>query len=264
MQVFTVANFKGGTGKSTTSASLADIWSGWGYRVLVIDTDPQHNISDLFGWNGDGVTLTDVLCGRAADWRAALFPSDREGPELIPADMGLLELDLAGLSGGTRPIVQAFGDLLDAARRTDACDMVVIDCPPLFTAASMGALLYADTVVIPLRVDAASRSGAGELVAQTRSLREGAGMQPPVFRPLLTMTDRSRLCRQTEAALRELWPSMLRSTVRASVRAGESTWAGQSVWRWAPGSTTALDYQEVAGELLEDWRRGEAGHGKEI
>ncbi|MBO7667338.1 MAG: AAA family ATPase, partial [Firmicutes bacterium] len=94
MRVISIANFKGGTGKTVSACNLAAELAGMGRRVLLIDADPQHNASDFFGADYDWpCTLTDVLEGAAeAYWPDLVSASGREGLDIRPAAMGLLRL----------------------------------------------------------------------------------------------------------------------------------------------------------------------------
>ncbi len=255
MRVICIANFKGGTGKTATCVNLAAILADEGKRVLLIDADPQHNSSDFFGAEADAVTLTDVLDGRAEPyWPDVLSQTGREGLCLLPADMRLLELDLASMrtdAGGVA--VKRLRDLMDVLREDEAFDVVLIDCPPSFTAASVAALSVADEVIIPTRTDAFSQAGVGELVEQIRRLILVEPQRDIRWRVLLTMTDRTNLSRQGAEHLRRAFPSrsVFDQEIRNSVKVGEASFARKPVTEYAPGCSAAADYRALAKEVLE-------------
>ena len=256
MKVIAISNFKGGTGKTVTCVNLAAILADEGKRVLLIDADPQHNASDFYGAEADAVTLSHVLTGQAAPtWPDILSPTGREGLSLLPADMDLLTLDLASMRDGQgSEAVKRLWDLMDALAGDDAFDIVLIDCPPSFTAASVAALSVADEVIIPTRTDAFSQAGVGELVEQIRRLILVEPQRDIRWRVLLTMTDRTNLSRQGAEHLRRAFPSraVFDQEIRSSVKVGESSYARKPVTEYAPGCSAAADYRALAKEVLSD------------
>ena len=255
MRIISIANFKGGTGKTTTAVNLAAELAELGRRVLLIDADPQHNASTFYGGEYDWpTTLTDVLEGTAEPfWPDAISASGREGLDILPADMGLLRLDLAAIADGSSEALRRLTDFLDAVREDDAYDFVIFDCPPSFTAASVAALVNSDEVILPTRVDAFSRAGVEELISQIRSLGRST---KAAFRLLITMADRTNLCRQGAGALRESGLLVFQTEIRDCVKVGESTYARQPLSEYAPRSTAAADYRALVKEVLR--------HGEEV
>lgn len=254
MKVISIANFKGGTGKTVSACNMAAELAAMGKTVLLIDADPQHNASDFYlpELGEDEPTLFDVLEGYAdPGWENVVNPAGREGLCLLPADMRLLTLDLGSIVNGSQSHVTArFRDFLEAIRQDQGFDYVLIDCPPSFTAASVAALLESDDVILPTRVDAFSRAGVRELIDQIRNLgRTARGLR---FHVLITMADRTNLCRQGEELLRASGLPVCKSVIRSSVAVGESTYARQPLREYAPRSTAARDYAAFVREYREE------------
>jgi len=244
MRITAIANFKGGVGKTTTACNLAAILAAHGKRILLIDADPQHNTSAFFRADPDAPTLSDVLQGRTEPlWEDVVWRTGREGLDLLPADMELLSLDLAAISKGGSAYIARLRDLLKVMAEDDAYDAVLIDCPPSFTAASVAALAVATDVIIPTRVDNFSRAGVLELLTQIRNLDKW--LHPRV---LITMTNRTNLCRQGAQLLRDSGLDVFRQEIRRSVAVGESTYAAEPLMDYAPKSTAACDYAGLASE----------------
>lgn len=253
MRVISIANFKGGTGKTTTACNLAALLARDGARVLLIDADAQHNATDFFCEDWDGLTLTNVLEGTGEPlWSDNVAPSGYENLDLICADMGLLRLDLASILNGHNAAQRRMDDLLDVIRQDEAYDWILVDCPPSFTAASVACLVNSDEVLLPTRIDRFSRRGAIELISQVRST--GRAMVGARFRVLPTMTDgRSNLSRQAVELLRKQ-PGLeiTRTVIRAGVAVGESSYARQPLYQYAPKTAVAKDYEELAREVREN------------
>ena len=254
MKIIALANFKGGTGKTATACNLAAILARDGHRVLLVDADAQHNATDFFIPEGYvGNTLTDVLTGECEPLVWDNVQEDvRENLDVLPADMRLLTLDLrAFLGGGENGMDKRLFDFLECVRE-DEIDFVLIDCPPSFTAASVAALVCADEVILPVRADAFSRAGALEMIEQVRGLSRFH--VAPRFRALMTMADRSRLCKQVCEQLRRDGLEVFDTVIRASVTVGESSYARLPLYEYAPKSRTAQDYEALAKEVVGDGR----------
>ena len=252
MRVISIANFKGGTGKTATACNMVAEMADTGRRVLLIDADAQHNASDFFGGGYNWpCTLTDLLEGAAeGEWPDVVSPTGREGLDLLPADMGLLRLDLASIANQDNRARRRMADFLAALMWADAYDYVIFDCPPSFTAASVAALTESDDIILPTRADRFSRAGVTELLDQLRPLgREARGAK---FRVLITMADRSNLCRQGAGALRESGLLVFDTEIRSCVKVGESTYARQPLRDYAPRCSAAADYAALVKEYLAE------------
>lgn len=254
MRVYSVANFKGGTGKTQTAVNLAALLAREGKRTLLIDADPQHNTSDFYCEDWDGATLSDILNGVAEPfWPENVAESGYENLSVVCADMNLLTLDLSAILNGSNEARRRMDDFIDVLRSDDAFDYVIIDCPPSFTAASVAALTNSDEVILPTRVDAFSRRGVLELVEQIRSTRARTSYNNTRFRVLITMADRSNLSRQGEQLLRSRdGLNVFRTVIRGGVAVGESSYARQPLYEYAPKSKPAQDYEALLREVLAD------------
>lgn len=254
MKTLAIANFKGGTGKTVTACNLAAILAREGRRVLIIDADAQHNTSDFYAPDWEGLTLTDLLTGsRECALDGWLCEEVLPRLDLLAADMGLLTLDLASIlndpEAGTGERDKRLFDFLGRCRKERGYDFCIIDCPPSFTAASVSALVCADEVLLPTRVDAFSRLGVLELISQVRGLARYN--VSPAFRALVTMADsRSRLSAQAEAQLRRDGLDVCRTVIHASCVVGESSYARLPLYEYAPRSRAARDYEALAKEVL--------------
>ena len=251
MKILSIANFKGGTGKTVTACNLAAILARDGKRVLLIDADAQHNSSDFLGADPEGCSLTDVLEGTGEPTAADnVQETTLDRLDVLPADMGLLRLDLAAILNQSNAPLRRMDDFLDCLREDGDYDVVVIDCPPSFTAASVAALVNSDEVLMPTRADAFSRRGVLEIQEQLRSVGLKLLRPMPRMRVLVTMADRSNLSRQGEDLLRRSGFEIFGATIRAGVAVGESSYARQPLYEYAPRSNPAQDYEALAREVL--------------
>lgn len=254
MKTIAIANFKGGTGKTVTACNLAAILAREGKRVLLIDADAQHNASDFYAPDWEGLTLTDLLTGREigelVDWLAEeVMPR----LDLLCADMGLLTLDLASIlndpDAGTGSWDYRLCRFVEQAGNERGYDYCIIDCPPSFTAASVAAFVAADEVILPTRVDAFSRLGTLELIAQVRGLQRYDVR--PRFKTLVTMADsRARISAQAVSQLRQDGLDVFDTVILSSAVVGESSYARMALYEYAPKNKAAQDYEALAKEVL--------------
>lgn len=249
MRIISIANFKGGTGKTVTAVNLAALLAREGQRVVLIDADAQHNATDFFLDEGPECTLGEVLQGYGETvWSDNLSETRYEGLRVLGADMDLLRLDLAAIISGADAGDKRLLDFLECAREDEETDFVIIDCPPSFTTASVAALTCSEEVILPTRVDAFSRAGALELIEQVRGI--GRYHITPRFRVLVTMTGKNRISAQVTEQLRRDGLDVFRTTIRNSTTVNESSYARAPLYEYCPKNPAAQDYEALLREVL--------------
>lgn len=247
MRTIAIINLKGGTAKTTTAVNLAAELRHRGKRVLCIDADPQHNLTDFLGADAEGTTITDLLAGRCVEAELAV-QRIRPGLACVPSDLSLCEIDIEAIRRGIS--LRTVRDLCEAV--ADDFDVCLIDCPPSFTAASIAALVAADEVILPVTVDAFAVGGAQEIVRQVQNLAE---INPAltVRGILITMWQRTSVCMQGEDAVRRLDLPVLHTVIRRSCKVQEATFARQPLRQYDTRCGAAADYDDLACELLTEW-----------
>ena len=172
MKTISIVNLKGGVGKTVTTVNMAAILAeDYGKKVLVIDADPQANASHFYGIGEDANTIACIMDGLADDPYDCIYCTAHEGVDIVPSDISLITADIASVRKGVGAgRLRDFLDVIDEDARTSGeatvYDVVLIDCPPSFTAASVAAIAASDDVIIPVKVDAFSVSGIRELLTQ--------------------------------------------------------------------------------------------------
>lgn len=258
MRTIAIMNNKGGVGKTVTAINLADILvHDYGKRVVLADCDGQANLTRFYLPQFDGetaTTMSDVLMGTAEPvWSEDLIPLEpRLG--LLPADASLYDLDRRAIQDGNGTPEKLVW-FTRAARMDDGADFMIFDCPPGFTLASVGALMSADEVVIPMIMDGFGFSGMADLTAQVASLRRARhGLR--IAGVLVTQWHNSPVVTQGEALLRQMKVPVFETTIRRTDKVLESTFERTPVTRYSRGSAAAHDYRrwvgEYLGEVLQD------------
>ena len=237
----TVMSQKGGTGKTTTVRTLADVLRRVGLDVLCVDLDPQGNLSDYFDVPADAdPTVADVLAGRA---KAA----DAIHDGILPANLGLAEAELvlAGKMGREMTLRRA---LRDVKRRHD---LVLIDCPPALGLLTVNALVAADYALISSEAEYFSLQGVEQALEVVELAKESLHPDLEWLGVLLNLADmRTVHAREAQQQLNERFgDKVFASVVRRSVRYAESAERGVSILDYRP--ELGADYVDLAGELLE-------------
>jgi chromosome partitioning protein len=241
----TVLSQKGGTGKTTTVRTLADVYSRIGLDVLCVDLDPQGNLSDYFDVPADASpTIADVLSGhvRAADATYGAPP----GVTILPANLGLAEAELilGGKMGRELTLRRALRDL---KRRHD---LVLVDCPPSLGLLTVNALVAADHALISSEAEYFSLQGVEQALEVVELAKESLHPDLEWLGVVLNIAD-LRLIHAREALqqLRDRFhDKVLDTVIRRSIRYAESAERGVSILDYGPD--LGADYLALAEELL--------------
>lgn len=253
-----VANWKGGSGKTTTALCLAGGMASRGLRTLLVDADSQGNASltMLDGRAADPPTLGDVLLDRA-DIAEAIRPTRAGGLSILPADRTLADaaLLLADKVGREHRLRVALGSV---AGRFDA---IVFDCPPQLSLVTVNVLAAADEVIVPVDAGIYSVAGLAELQRTVADVRQYLGNTAlKVGGLVITRTHNNRATRDIVDQLRGAYGDLVyRATIPHSVRVEEAHGRNLTVLEFAPDSTTGRAYLDLVTEVLDDGQQREGG-----
>jgi chromosome partitioning protein len=258
-RVLTVANQKGGVGKTTTTVNIAAALAQAGLTVLVIDIDPQGNASTALGieHHAEVTSVYDVLVDSVPMVDVVQPCPDVPGLWCAPAtiDLAGAEIELVSLVARETRLqkaIAAYGQQA-AERGLPVPDYVFIDCPPSLGLLTVNAFVAATEVFIPIQCEYYALEGLSQLLKNIELIKHHLNPALHVSTILLTMYDgRTRLSAQVAEEVRSHFTAqVLRSSVPRSVRISEAPSHGQTVMTYDPNSSGALSYLEAAAELAD-------------
>lgn len=257
-KVIAVANQKGGVGKTTTTAALGAGLANEGFKTLLIDMDPQGNLTISFGWREpDDISVTIatlmgmVINDEPMEPERCILAHD-SGVKLIPSNIQLSALEATLVNTMSRENV--LRACVNELRRL--YDYILIDCTPSLGMLTINALAAADSVLIPVQAHYLPAKGIELLFATINKVRRQINPSLRVEGILLTMLDtRSTFVRDMVGMLRNTYGSsnnVFQTTIPNTIRAVEASAYGISIYEHDAGSTAAQAYQALTKEVIEN------------
>lgn len=246
MKVITVAIQKGGTGKTTSAAILAQAAVSRGLKVLAIDLDPQGNLSFALGAQtaAEYGTAYNMLTGAPA---AECIQTTGQGLDIIQADR-----DLAAITSGTGS-ARRLREALEPIK--DNYDLLIIDTPPTAGELQYNALMAADGLIIPLQADAYNLQSLYQMADTARQIQQ-SNTDLQILGIVFTQYDgRSIISRQMQTTIINSAAKMgvpYLGTIRGAVAVKEAAALQQSLYQYAPKSKPAADYMDVFNYITDN------------
>lgn len=248
-KIIAFSNQKGGVGKTTTVLNVADYVARAGKKVLMVDIDPQGNLTSGYGFEKNELdyTLYDLMLGKA-EFKDVALTTGYPGLDILPCNIDLanLEIELADVPNRTRVLAKALRG------KVNKYDYVMIDCPPSLGILTLNALGACDGVIVPLQSEFFALEGLSQLMNTIKLVRERVNPKISIYGVILTMYDsRPTLSKQvTEEIKKYFGDKVFDEQIPRNVKLCESPSFGVPISQHAPKSRGGVAYEKVAEEFL--------------
>ncbi len=243
--IVSVINQKGGTGKTTTTINLGRALSTLGRKVLLVDLDPQSNLSYSLGITEPAITLADAFTGTRR--LKELIVQKEENFYVAPGSPELVDVEISLVAQEKREFF--LKDILAAAK---GFDFILIDCPPSLSVLTLNALTASHQVLIPLQMEVLTLQGLNQILTTVKKVKSTLNTRLHIKGIVIVMYDKRRkLSGEIESFLQEnVAERIFQTRIRLNVKLAEAPSFGQSILDYDSSSYGAQDYLALAKEFL--------------
>lgn len=244
MQIITVANHKGGVGKTATTQNLGSGLALKGYKVLLIDLDAQANLSLSFGVRAINNSIYEALRGET---NLPIYKI-KNNLDIVPSNLNLSAIEVELQSQAGRDFfLKRLIEKLD-----QQYDFILIDCPPSIGVLTINALTASDKVIIPMEAHFLAVQGIQKIYEVIDIVKERLNPKLSILGILITKYDKRRILEREiqESIKNDSANVMFETLIRNNVTIAEATYSGQDIFDYSPKSYGAMDYESLVNEFI--------------
>lgn len=250
MKVISITNQKGGVGKTTSAINISFYLAKMGYKVLIVDFDPQGNATSGLGVdkNSLGSTMSDVISGSVA-LKDVILETEFHKLKLAPSTpiLANTEIELANVGG-------RFSRLREALKTvSEEYDYVILDCPPSLSLLTVNSFIASDFLILPVQAEFYAMEGLGQLLESMKLVKKGMNPNIELLGVLPTMVDsRTTLSGQVYEEIKRFFPGKVFSTpVPRNIRLAEAPSHGVPIGVYDRFSKGARAYKSITKEIVK-------------
>lgn len=250
MKKISIMNIKGGVAKTTSTANLGACLSQQGYKVLLIDLDPQSNLTKLFKtYSMEDLQISDVLLDKNLDIHKVIKRTNFENMDIIPANINLIFTERNILVDNTRSQQNRLAKAL--SKLNDEYDYCLIDCPPSLNIITINALCASDEVFVPIKIDKFALDGLEYLLERIEEIKDEFNPNLNFKGCFITMDSATTVNRLIKQELKNLLGNKLfNTTIKQNVKVVESTFEECPVVFCNKKARASINYKELCKEVF--------------